>query len=500
MKFYKNIIINKLNNYKWNNDNIELVKNYLLNGDLPRIRKKRFQEKYQDFVMENDKIIYQPLNLEVIPDDKIEETLKNYYDDFKAIGNGKEALYKKISSLYINITRNDVKQFLEKEPIYQINTETKHIVNKPILASSCGERIACDLIDVSNLSKYNNKNKYILTCIDYFSRKVWAYPLTNKRSDNIKDGLQHIFNQIGFFPRLLQSDNGREFKNYDNINWLKENNCKPVFSLSYSPESNGLIENFNKQVRRMMRDIFIRTNNLNWIDYLQIICDNKNESYNSTTKSKPNTLWNEDSYYFNIDRNKEEEVIEPNDLSNEAVRIRTRDNIKAKAKKQLEQNEINELEVGDNVRVKMSSIYSEIRKEIKQGNKKLLNVTYTPDIYRIFKVIKEDHPGYERRRYTLKKLDGTPLYTEKKSNEMKQSHRYRRLFASDLLKVDENTNNINFDNDRALKLNKIEIEKPIVDKPIKEKRIVHKVIDEQPQEIRRSTRERKQKIDNDYVY
>ena len=48
MKFYKNIIINKLNNYKWNNDNIELVKNYLLNGDLPRIRKKRFQEKYKD--------------------------------------------------------------------------------------------------------------------------------------------------------------------------------------------------------------------------------------------------------------------------------------------------------------------------------------------------------------------------------------------------------------------------------------------------------------------
>ena len=45
--------------------------------------------------MENDKIIYQPLHLEVIPDDKIEETLKQYYDDFKAIGNGKEALYKK---------------------------------------------------------------------------------------------------------------------------------------------------------------------------------------------------------------------------------------------------------------------------------------------------------------------------------------------------------------------------------------------------------------------
>jgi hypothetical protein len=62
-----------------------------------------------------------------------------------------------------------------------MNTEHKHITNKPILASACRERLAVDLVNVSNLAKYNDGNHHILTAIDYFSRKVWARPLKNKK-------------------------------------------------------------------------------------------------------------------------------------------------------------------------------------------------------------------------------------------------------------------------------------------------------------------------------
>jgi hypothetical protein len=78
-------------------------------------------------------------------------------------------------------------------------------------------------------------------------------------------------------------------------------------------------------------------------------------------------------------------------------------------------------------------------------------------------VIDETHPSYERKRYTLRKLDGSPLFTESKSNEMRKTHRYRRLFASDLLKVDKDTENVAYDNNRAKQLN--QIEKLIVEKP-----------------------------------
>ena len=152
-------IINKLNNYNWNDEEIEKVKNYILHKSLPNFRtnylRNRFIEKYKDFIVEDNKLIYKPLYLEVIPNDKRDETLQKFYDDYKAVGGGITSFYKKIVSHYLNINREYCSEFLKKQPIYQINKETNHIINKPILASSCGERLAVDLVSVENLSEYN---------------------------------------------------------------------------------------------------------------------------------------------------------------------------------------------------------------------------------------------------------------------------------------------------------------------------------------------------------
>lgn len=508
MKYNKRTLINTLNNLDWSDDNIILIKEYLINRTLPyyintNYKRNRFTDRFKDFEIKDNKIYFKPLNLEVIPNDKKEETLKNFYDEFNAIGNGKINFYKKITDHYINIKRKDTDEFINKQSIYQINKDSRHIVNKPILASTCGERLACDLVDVSNLEEFNKHNNYILTAIDYFSRKVWARPLKNKEAETIRDGLESIFNEMTIKPHILQSDNGGEFKNYDTKAWLRDQNIKPVYSLPYSPESNGLIENFNKQLRKMMREIFIRTNNLNWVDYLQQIINNKNETYNSTIKAKPNLIWHPDSFYNNVKNRTREQLLNLEHFDNDVLRHQTSENIREKAKKQIEKNKIDEFNVGDHVRVKMSALYSEIRKAVKQGNKKLINVTYTPEIYRVFKVIEETHPSYERKRYTLKTLEGEPLYTERKVNEMTHSHRYRRLFASDLLKVDKETKNLDYTNYRANQLN--QIHKLVIEKPkvIKEKVVRQEkdnTIQEEPQPLRRSTRTRKENKNDDYEY
>ena len=75
---------------------------------------------------------------------------------------------------------------------------------------------------------------------------------------------------------------------------------------------------------------------------------------------------------------------------------------------------------------------------------------------------------------------------------MRKTHRYRRLFASDLIKVDKNTKNIDYTNERARQLNmidKLESDKP---KVIREKKPVEKII-EAPQELIRSSRTNKGK-------
>ena len=69
--------------------------------------------------------------------------------------------------------------------------------------------------------------------------------------------------------------------------------------------------------------------------------------------------------------------------------------------------------------------------------------------------------------------------------------------------MDKETQNINYNNDRANQLN--QINKLVVEKPTVEKQKINKpkqkeTTEEQPQEIRRSTRTRKENKNDDYVY
>ena len=142
-------------------------------------------------------------------------------------------------------------------------------------------------------SSQNKNYKWILTAIDYFSKKVFAIGLKNKTGETTRDGLEAICESANTYPKIIQSDNGGEFIDKAVKDWATDHNIKMVRTLSYSPQSNGLIENFNNILRKLIREGFIRHNNFNWIDNLDIYIENRNESRHSTTKYTPNQIWTE---------------------------------------------------------------------------------------------------------------------------------------------------------------------------------------------------------------
>jgi hypothetical protein len=84
----------------------------------------------------------------------------------------------------------------------------------------------------------------------------------------------------------------------------------------------------------------------------------------------------------------------------------------------IKNNSTTECKVGDYVRVKMGTLYSSVRKIIKSGDKKLLVVNYSPKLYRVHSILRKDRAdrrvgdtviSYEKSRYTLNNLDGSPL-------------------------------------------------------------------------------------------
>lgn len=485
-------LLNKLNNITYDDKTVEQIKEYATKKKIPNFlstsHRNRFIEKFRHFVVQDGKLFFKHVDflLQVVKPEEVEDILKKEYADAGvSAGMGIYKFYRKLCDKYCGIKLKDVKEFLPKQQYYQLTKSTRHIVNKPILTERPNERWGIDLIDMNRYVAHNNNYRHILTCIDYFSKYCWAVPLKNKEAVDVVEGMDIITAKAGVFPDIIQKDNGGEFQKELNV-WMKQHNVKYINTLSYSPQSNGLIENFNKQLRKILREMSVRTKSLNWVDNLQSACDSKNAMVNSTTKYAPNKLWTAK----NNNRNFRQAII--------------KEKIKGKAKAMLDK--ITEFEIGDYVRIKMLALQSQIRQKIKNGNKKYIVVNYSPEIYQITSKMKKDNDGYENYRYTVKDTDGNELLTQLKRNKRRRIRKDKRFFASDFIKVDSPKEEPDIlTRPEANKLNQIEEE--IIKKPTKKKAVTVEPLIEPVDDvpivepiIERPKRARKQRKDDDFEY
>ena len=454
-------LYSKLNNFGYSNESIQMVKEYLQTRRVPNAidtagKIKRFLAKWdENWKFENGKLIYVPYDLEVVPEDHINDVLLDIYkDNSTGVGQGIEVFYKRIRNKYLNIRRIDVSKFLKSQKVYQITRPQLHKINHPILARSPNSRWGIDCISMISFSTANGGVrgwKYILTVVDYFSRYVWLRALKAQTAINVRSALENIVSETKTYPKIIQADNGSEFQGATS-EWMKDNNIEYIKTLSYSPESNGLVEGKNKIVRKILRELMIRTNSRNWSDHLQTTALLMNTSVNGTTKQEPINLWKE-GHELQAEQNEGVIALHEKRVTNS-----------------IKNNKTQEFKVGDHVRVKMGTLYSSVRKMIKSNNNKLIIVNYSPTIYKIKSILKKDVKdktvgqeiiSYEKLRYTLENLDGSEVSTQQKRNNPNRERRAKRFFASDFQLVtdpnEEGTFLENFTIRDALKLNKMDI-------------------------------------------
>ena len=70
---------------------------------------------------------------------------------------------------YLNLTRDETKEFLKNQSYYQLTKQQIKTTNKPIVVSRPNERWSADLIDINQYASSNSNNKFILTVIHNFS-------------------------------------------------------------------------------------------------------------------------------------------------------------------------------------------------------------------------------------------------------------------------------------------------------------------------------------------
>ncbi len=116
-----------------------------------------------------------------------------------------------------------------------------------IRTSEPDEMLVIDL--VGPLPRTTRGSRFLITCVDYFSKFPMAEPFQAKSSEEVRD---FIINQIlPNFPhpiKLFLSDNGLEFKANEILNQLSERNIEWKFGSPYHPQTQGAVERFNDTI------------------------------------------------------------------------------------------------------------------------------------------------------------------------------------------------------------------------------------------------------------
>ena len=436
--------MNRLNNLFPADEDQDELRTYLTTGQIPEDVSAawRYRKRAEGFYQENGKIKLGDRTL-IRPTDAFDAMGKLYHDKNNlGIGKGIVAFYKLVCQHYIGITRDKCAEYLRDQAEFQLSRPITRRVNKAILSKYPNQVWATDLIDCSHFTKHNKGYRYIMTVIDVFSRKIWLQRLKQKEARDCADAFESICVRAQVNPSQLIADNGTEFKG-EFAELCQDRGITIRNTIPHNPQSNGIAERANAEIRKILRAIMIRNEDLIWYSHLTEIENNKNGSFSSSTKASPDEIWTPGKVKL-PDRHLPAAILDKN------PKLKARKSLLDKAKKAITQFRSHEYEVGNLVRVRMSSIFANLRARVKAGDTKNILVNFTPTIYRIARVIKPHNELLERNRYELENEAGHLLGNPGDAKGIKQ------FYAVDLSVAENDSNyDLGMTMNKVLELNKV---------------------------------------------
>ena len=127
---------------------------------------------------------------------------------------------------------------------------------------------------------------YILTCLDLGTRRLFMKPIREKTAVNVRDAFHSIVTENGLKTTVVKSNNGKEFL-ADFLSYLDENGIKHFNSAPHQPWSNP-IERYHRSMKTALHKYELATGKKNWIEPLQKICENLNNTWNRSLKTTAN--------------------------------------------------------------------------------------------------------------------------------------------------------------------------------------------------------------------
>ena len=138
-------------------------------------------------------------------------------------------------------------------------------------------------------STLNGNFKYILTCIDVYSRFVFVKPLKSKTGDDVFHAFKILMEEYGK-PVNLNLDLGKEFIYLPFKKYCEDNKITLWYSDTEQENKNSIIERFHRTLRNYILRYEV-ANGKSYIKALPQIIKNYNSSHHNTINTEPIEIW-----------------------------------------------------------------------------------------------------------------------------------------------------------------------------------------------------------------
>jgi transposase InsO family protein len=182
-------------------------------------------------------------------------------------------------------TDSDIHDFLAKQRAYTLHRNIRRKFMRRKTWSKCiNDLWQIDLVDLSSLSRYNNGYRYLLTCIDVFSKVARVVPVKSKNASVVRDAFATML--LDDKPNLVQSDKGTEFLNSIFQQLLTANDIR-----HYTSENDDIkcavVERFNRTILTKLFKYFTYKNTYHFLDILPSLIKSYNATFHRSIKMAP---------------------------------------------------------------------------------------------------------------------------------------------------------------------------------------------------------------------
>ncbi|CAG8611116.1 4712_t:CDS:2 [Paraglomus brasilianum] len=255
-------------------------------------KKSNFARRCKKFEVDKDQILYTKQTAKnerrrVVPkyDNELRDLILNRFHD-RSNHREYHKTYSAIAEKHIGITQEEVRAYVNECSACAINTPIKERTDMtPVVSTEPWTHLQIGLIDFHEFADVNDGYQWLLTCVCTFSKYLVAVPMKNKEAATIAKHLVNDVFKIPGPPRVLQSDNRKEFvadviKNVCDILNIKIEHGRPRHL-----QSQGQIKRLNQTIGRGFTKLLWDSHNqLQRKDWINVI-DAFVRTYNSTVHS-----------------------------------------------------------------------------------------------------------------------------------------------------------------------------------------------------------------------